>query len=64
MKLLVDLPPEKIVQCVDWRYLRDTSPEEAKEILEEEEVRILSEKTILESRDPKHILQLDGWAYR
>ena len=35
-KLLVDLPSEKIVQCVDWRYLRDVlTPEEAKEILEE-----------------------------
>ena len=33
-KLLVDLPPEKIVQCIDWRYLRDAlTPDEAEEIL-------------------------------
>lgn len=33
-KLLVDLPPEKIVPCIDWRYLRDTlTPAEAEEIL-------------------------------
>ncbi|RKU35005.1 mandelate racemase/muconate lactonizing enzyme domain-containing protein [Candidatus Poribacteria bacterium] len=33
-KLLVDLPPEKIVQCIDWRYLRDAlTPDEALQIL-------------------------------
>ena len=33
-KLLVDLPPEKIVQSIDWRYLRDAlTPDEAVEIL-------------------------------
>lgn len=33
-RLLVDLPPEKIVQCIDWRYLRDAlTPDEAKEML-------------------------------
>ena len=33
-KLLVDLPPEKIVQSIDWRYLRDAlTPKEAQEIL-------------------------------
>ena len=33
-KLIVDLPPEKIVQCIDWRYLRDAlTPDEAVEIL-------------------------------
>lgn len=33
-KLLVDLPPEKIVQCIDWRYLHDAlTPDEAEEIL-------------------------------
>ncbi len=33
-KLLVDLLPEKIVQCIDWRYLRDAlTPDEALEIL-------------------------------
>ena len=34
-KLLVDLPPEKIVQSIDWRYLRDAlTPDEATEILD------------------------------
>ena len=29
-KLLVDLPPERIVQSIDWRYLKDAlTPEEA-----------------------------------
>ena len=33
-KLLVDLPPEKIIQCVDWRYLQDAlTPYEATDIL-------------------------------
>ena len=33
-KLLVDLPPEKIVQSIDWRYLRDAlMPDEAESIL-------------------------------
>ena len=33
-KLLVDLPPEKIVQCIDWRYLEDAlTPDEALVIL-------------------------------
>ncbi len=33
-KLLVDLPPEKIVQSIDWRYLQDAlTPDEAAEIL-------------------------------
>lgn len=33
-KLLVDLSPEKIVQCIDWRYLRDAlTPDEAEQIL-------------------------------
>jgi L-fuconate dehydratase len=34
-KLLVDLAPEKIVQCIDWRYLRDAlTPGEAIDMLE------------------------------
>jgi L-fuconate dehydratase len=33
-KLLVDLAPEKVVQSIDWRYLRDVlTPAEAAEIL-------------------------------
>jgi L-fuconate dehydratase len=33
-KLLVDLAPEKVVQSIDWRYLRDAlTPAEAAEIL-------------------------------
>jgi len=49
-KLLVDLAPEKIVQCIDWRYLRDAlTPGEAIEILlagrngrRERELRLLT----------------------
>lgn len=34
-KLLVDLEPERVVACIDWRYLRDAlTPEEALEILQ------------------------------
>ena len=34
-QLLVDLPPEKLVQSIDWRYLRDAlTPEVALEILQ------------------------------
>ena len=37
-KLLVDLEPSQIVDCIDWRYLRDAlSPEEGMEILRENE---------------------------
>ena len=33
-KLLVDLPPKKIVQCINWRYLKDAlTPDEAEEVL-------------------------------
>ena len=33
-KLLVDLEPKQIVDCIDWRYLKDClSPEEAVELL-------------------------------
>ena len=34
-KLLVDLPPKTIIDCIDWRYLKDAlDPAEALEILE------------------------------
>lgn len=33
-KLLVDLPPEKVVQCIDWRHLTDAlTPDEAHQML-------------------------------
>ncbi len=33
-KLLVDLPPETILECIDWRYLRDAlTPDEARQAL-------------------------------
>tara|TARA_B100000941_G_scaffold157700_1_gene111990 strand:+ start:4179 stop:5510 length:1332 start_codon:yes stop_codon:yes gene_type:complete len=36
-KLLVDLPPEKIIDAIDWRYMKDAlSQEEAFEILTED----------------------------
>ena len=35
-KLLVDLPPKTIIDCIDWRYLKDAlDPAEALEILEQ-----------------------------
>ena len=33
-KLLVDLPPQTVIDCIDWRYLRDAlDPAEALELL-------------------------------
>ena len=35
-KLLVDLPPKTIIDCIDWRYLKDAlDPAEAFKILEQ-----------------------------
>lgn len=49
-KLLVDLPSEKIIQCIDWRYLRDAlTPEEAIEILNNKsEEKNTREKALIE----------------
>ena len=61
-KLLVDLPPEKIVQCIDWRYLRDAlTPDEAEEILKTQlEGREEREQT-LRQQGPK-AYSTAGWA--
>jgi L-fuconate dehydratase len=35
-KLLVELPPETIIDCIDWRYLKDAlDPAEALEIIQQ-----------------------------
>ena len=60
-KLLVDLPSEKIVQCIDWRYLRDALiPEEAIEILNSKsDEKNTREKALLE-KGPK-AYSTAGW---
>lgn len=60
-KLLVDLSPEKIAQCIDWRYLRDAlTPDEAVEILKSNwESREIREKTLCE-KGPK-AYSTAGW---
>lgn len=60
-KLIVDLSPEKIVQCIDWRYLRDAlSSDEAVEILRSNcESREVREKTLCE-KGPK-AYSTAGW---
>ena len=60
-KLLVDLPSEKIVQCLNWRYLRDAlTPEEAIEILNSNsDEKNTREKALLE-KGPK-AYSTAGW---
>ncbi len=60
-KLLVDLPPEKIIKCVDWRYLRDAlSPDEADDILSKGwDGRVTREQT-LRQKGPK-AYSTAGW---
>ena len=55
-KLLVGLPPEKIVQSIDWRYLKDAlTPGEALERLK----NARSKRTAQE----KHVIQKGVKAY-
>ena len=55
-KLLVDLPPERIVQSIDWRYLKDAlTPEEALDRLK----NARSKRTAQE----KHVIQKGVKAY-
>ena len=55
-KLLVDLPPERIVHSIDWRYLKDAlTPEEALERLK----NARSKRTAQE----KHVIQKGVKAY-
>ena len=60
-KLLVDLPPEKIVQCIDWRYLRDAlTPDEALEILSAHSDTRVTRETLLCQKGPK-AYSTAGW---
>jgi L-fuconate dehydratase len=60
-KLLVDLPPEKIIQSIDWRYLRDAlTPEEAAEILAQQRDGRDARETRLRQRGPK-AYSTAGW---
>ena len=60
-KLLVDLSPEKIVQCIDWRYLRDAlSPDEALEILKARRSGSAERESMLRKRGPK-AYSTAGW---
>ena len=60
-KLLVDLPPEKIVQSIDWRYLRDAlTPDEAQEILSEHWDNRESREDALCQKGPK-AYSTAGW---
>ena len=60
-KLLVDLPPENIVQCIDWRYLRDAlSPDEAEDILSAHWDSRETREQILRQKGPK-AYSTAGW---
>ena len=60
-KLLVDLPPDKIVQCIDWRYLRDAlTPDEAVDILRSNWDSRQTRENILLQKGPK-AYSTAGW---
>ncbi|MFT5376723.1 MAG: L-fuconate dehydratase [Candidatus Latescibacterota bacterium] len=60
-KLLVDLEPEKIVQCIDWRYLRDAlTPDEALDILTRARDGASAREAQLRQRGPK-AYSTAGW---
>jgi L-fuconate dehydratase len=60
-KLLVDLSPEKIVQCIDWRYLRDAlTPDEALEILRAHQDSRQEREAQMRKRGPK-AYSTAGW---
>ena len=60
-KLLVDLPPEKIVQCIDWRYLHDAlTPDEAEEILNTHRDSREAREQTLRQQGPK-VYSTAGW---
>lgn len=50
-KLLVDLPPERIIQSIDWRYLKDAlTPEEALErLINSQGKKVDQEKRIIQN---------------
>ena len=60
-KLLVDLPPEKVVQCIDWRYLHDAlTPDEAEEILNTHRDSHEAREQVLRQQGPK-AYSTAGW---
>ena len=60
-KLLVDLDPEKVVNSIDWRYLKDAlTPEEAIEILNEKSSEHKNLEKNLLSKGPK-AYSTAGW---
>jgi L-fuconate dehydratase len=60
-KLLVDLAPEKIVRCIDWRYLRDAlTPDEAIEIVRAHWDRLREREEQMRERGPK-AYSTAGW---
>ncbi len=60
-KLLVDLEEEKIIQSIDWRYLKDAlTPEEALEILQSAKTNKNSNEKKLKSNGPK-AYSTAGW---
>ena len=60
-KLLVDLAPEQIVACIDWRYLRDAlTPDEALAILQRGQNGATAREAGFEPRGPK-AYSTAGW---
>ncbi len=60
-KLLVDLPPEKIVQSIDWRYLKDAlTPDEALDILRANKDSCPAREDFMNERGPK-AYSTAGW---
>ena len=60
-KLLVDLEPEKVIDSIDWRYLKDAlSKSEALEILREREEDHRDLETAFKNRGPK-AYSTAGW---
>ena len=60
-KLLVDLPPEKIVQSIDWRYLKDAlTPDEALDILRANKDSCPARENLMKKRGPK-AYSTAGW---
>lgn len=60
-KLLVDLPPETIVDCIDWRYLTDAlTPEQAFDILRAGQQGAVEREEYLLNHGPK-AYSTAGW---
>ena len=60
-KLLVDLPPQTVIDCIDWRYLRDAlDPAEALEFLQQNLGSKAGREKQLHQRGPK-AYSTAGW---